>query len=173
MNNVMSEVSNLSAVWGACCVIPNTISQQVPFRSQQICKQRRYTVKYVVMIAVMVAVSIPCFARGRNSAQIYFPDAIRVGTTILPAGHYEMEWVVDSGAGVEVSFFQSTDTDDASFENKPFATVHAMRTPADNTKTGTSAQHTMFTQTQVSGINVLDEVEMPHLTFAFLGESAR
>jgi hypothetical protein len=69
--------------------------------------------------AVMFAISMLCFARETKSAQIYFPDAIRVGTTILPTGHYEMEWVVDSGAGVQVSFFQSTDTDNVSFENKP------------------------------------------------------
>ena len=128
--------------------------------------------KYVVMIAVMVAVSMPCFARGRNSTQIYFPDAIRIGPKLLPAGHYEMEWVVDSGAGVQVSFFQSTDTDNVSFENKPSVTVHAMLTPADNTKTVTSTQHPIFLQTKVGGINVLDKVEMPHLTFAFLAESA-
>jgi hypothetical protein len=89
--------------------------------------------KCAVMIAVMVTISMPCFARDRKLAQIYFPDAIRVGTTILPAGHYEMEWVVDSGAAAQVSFFQSTDTDNASFENKPSVTVHAMLTPADNT----------------------------------------
>jgi hypothetical protein len=125
--------------------------------------------KCAVMIAVMVAISMPCFARDRKSAQIYFPDAIRVGTTILPTGHYEMEWVVDSGAEVQVSFFQSADTDNVSFENKPSVTVHAMLTPADNAKTVTSAQHPTFTQIPVGGINVLDKVEMPHLTFAFSG----
>jgi hypothetical protein len=169
----MSEGSKLSAVLSARWVIPNTISQHFSFQTQQICKQKRYTTKYVVMIAVLVAISIPCLARGSNSAQSYFPDAIRVVTTILPAGDYEMKWVVDSGSGVEVSFFQSTDPDNTSFVNKPSATVHAIRTPADNTKTGTSAQHTRFTQIQVSGINVLDKIEMPHLTFAFLGELAQ
>jgi hypothetical protein len=122
--------------------------------------------KRAVMIAVMVAISMPCFARDRKSAQIYFPDAIRVGSTILPTGHYEMEWVVDSGAEVQVSFFQSADTDNVSFENKPSVTVHAMLTPADNAKTVTSP---MFTQIRVGGINVLDKVEMPRLTFAFSG----
>jgi hypothetical protein len=129
-------------------------------------------VKYIVMIAVMVTVSIPCFARGRKSAQIYFPDAIRIGPKLLSAGSFEMEWIDDSGAGVQVSFYQSTDTDNVSFENKPSVTVHAMLTPADNTKTVTSTQHPIFLQTQVGGINVLDKVEMPHLTFAFLAESA-
>jgi hypothetical protein len=128
--------------------------------------------KYVVMIAVMVAVSMPCFARGRNSAQIYFPDAIRVGPKLLPEGHYEVEWVFDSGAGVQVSFFQSTNTDDLSFEIKPTVTVHAMFIPADNTKNTASAQHPTFIETQLGGAYVLDKVEMPHLTFAFLRESA-
>jgi hypothetical protein len=133
---------------------------------------KEIAMKYVVMIAVMVAVSMPCFARGRNSTQIYFPDAIRVGPKLLPAGHYEMEWVVDTGAGVQVSFFQPTDTDNVSFESKPFVTVHAMLTQADNTKTGASTQHPIFTQTQVRGVSTLGAVEMPHLTFEFLVESA-
>jgi hypothetical protein len=144
---------------------------RVSIKGQQL-EPKEIAMKYVVMIAVMVAVSMPCFARGRNSTQIYFPDAIRVGPKLLPAGHYEMDWVVESGAGVQVSFFQSTDTDNVTFENKPSVTVHAMLTPADNTKTVTSAQHPMFTQIQVDGRNALDKVEMPHLTVAFLGESA-
>ena len=127
--------------------------------------------KYVAMIVVMVAVSMPCFARGRNSAQIYFPDAIRVGPKLLSAGSYRMEWVAGSGAGVQVSFFQCTDTGNMTFENKPSVTVHAVLTPADNTKTVTSAEYPAFTEVQSGGISTLDAVEMPHLTFAFLGES--
>ncbi len=127
--------------------------------------------KYIVMIGVMAAVSMPCFARGRSSAQIYFPDAIRVGTTILPAGHYEMEWVVDSGAGVQVSFFQSTDADNVSFEHKPSVTVHAMLNPVDNTDIRTSSQHPTFTETQFGGIYFLNEIKMPTLSFRFLEKS--
>jgi hypothetical protein len=128
--------------------------------------------KYIVMIAAMVAVSMPCFARGRNSAQIYFPDAIRVGTTILSAGHYEIQWFGDSGPGAQVSFFRSTDADNITFEGKPVVTVYAITTSADNAKAGTSSEHPTFTETPLDGTYVLDEVEMPNLTLTFLGKPA-
>ncbi len=124
--------------------------------------------KYVVMIAVMVAVSMPCFARGRNSAQIYFPDAIMVGKTILSAGHYEIQWFGDPGPGVQVSFFRSTDADNVTFEGKPFVTVHAIAISSNNAKTGTSSEHPTFTETPLGGTYALDEIEMPNLTLTFL-----
>ena len=122
--------------------------------------------KYFAMFVLLAAVSMPGFARTRNSARIDFPNAIRVGTKMLPQGSYKIVWT-GSESQAKVSFILSDDSEESVFDGRPAVTVQATVTSADNTKDTTSDDQATFTVAQKDGVTVLDTIEMPHRTFAF------
>ena len=128
--------------------------------------------KSIAMFVLLAAVSMPCFARSRNSARIDFPTAIKVGTKMLPQGSYKMVWT-GSESQAKVSFILSDDSEESVFEGKPAVTVQATVTSADNTKDTNSPDHATFTVAQKDGVTILNTVEMPHSTLAFSGTSAQ
>ena len=62
--------------------------------------------KYLMLLgAFAVLVPLGAFARPKNERNVTFPDAVQVGSTLLKAGTYKIEWQ-GKGPTLRVSFLE-------------------------------------------------------------------
>ncbi len=62
--------------------------------------------KYMMLLAAFaILVPLGAFARPKNERTVTFPDAVQVGSTLLKAGSYKVEWQ-GTGPMLRVSFLE-------------------------------------------------------------------
>ena len=57
--------------------------------------------RFLGFIFVCTLLAVPAFA-AKNSQTVTIPDAVQVGSTVLPAGDYKVSWIA-SGATAQVT----------------------------------------------------------------------
>jgi hypothetical protein len=71
----------------------------------------KYTKSMVLLAALVLMVPLCAFAHSRNEHKVTFQDPVQIGTKVLKAGDYKVEWK-ENGKGplVSVSFLQNDKT---------------------------------------------------------------
>jgi hypothetical protein len=108
--------------------------------------------KFLSFSLLFVAASIPAFA-GTKSQTVTFPQAVEVGSTLVPAGSYALS-VAGSGPTVQVTLAQG---------KKPVVTfsARAVQSKAEqNIATDDSGKVSVLESIQIKDLNlVLDETK--------------
>jgi len=110
--------------------------------------------RYFGFALILASLSVPSFA-AKNSQNITLTDAVKVGTTQLPAGDYKVTW---TGAGQNV---QVTIAD----RGKNTVTVPAKLVDAKN-------GHVAVLTNAVGGAQVLETIQLDKLSLVLAGASA-
>jgi len=102
--------------------------------------------------ALLVAsLSVPAFA-AKNSQNVTFTDAIRVGSTQLPAGDYKVTWTAN-GSNAQVTIAE---------KGRASVTVPAKLIDAKN-------GHVAVLTNSVGGVEVLESIQLDNLSLLIAG----
>jgi hypothetical protein len=102
--------------------------------------------------ALLVAsLSVPAFA-AKNSQNVTFTDAIRVGSTQLPAGDYKVTWTAN-GSNAQVTIAE---------KGRASVTVPAKLIDAKN-------GHVAVLTNTVGGVEVLETIQLDNLSLVIAG----
>jgi len=105
--------------------------------------------------ALLVAsLSVPAFA-AKNSQNITFTDAVRVGSTQLPAGNYKISWTAN-GSNAQVTIAE---------KGANVVTVPAKLVDAKN-------GHVAVLTNTVGGVQVLESIQLNNLSLVIGGATA-
>jgi hypothetical protein len=107
--------------------------------------------------AVLALVSVPAFA-AKNSQSVTLPEAVTVGSTVLPAGDYKVTWT-GTGSDVQVTLIEKD-----KFSPKP-VTVAAKAVDATVSQNG-------FTVDRQGNVNTLQTLQLGKTTLVFNGAPA-
>ena len=102
--------------------------------------------------ALLVAsLSVPAFA-AKNSQNVTFTDAIRVGSTQLPAGDYKVTWTAN-GSNAQVTIAE---------KGRASVTVPAKLIDAKN-------GHVAVLTNSAGGVEVLESIQLDNLSLLIAG----
>ena len=104
----------------------------------------------IAAVAILLSVFVPALA-AKNSRSVLIPSAVKVGSTVLPEGHYDVMWD-GSGPDVQVTLRKGKNTVTA-----PAKVVEK--------KSGTVGVSTA----RDGDSNILKEINFKDLTLAFAG----
>jgi hypothetical protein len=107
--------------------------------------------------AILALVSVPAFAAS-NSKTVTLPEAVTVGSTVLPAGDYKVTWT-GTGSDVQVTLIEKD-----KFSPKP-VTVAAKAVDATVSQNG-------FTVDRQGNVNTLQTLQLGKTTLVFNGAPA-
>jgi hypothetical protein len=107
--------------------------------------------------AILALVSVPAFA-AKNSQSVTIPEAVTVGSTVLPAGDYKVTWT-GTGSDVQVTLIEKD-----KFSPKP-VTVAAKAVDATVSQNG-------FTVDRQGNVNTLQTLQLGKTTLVFNGAPA-
>ena len=102
--------------------------------------------------AILALVSVPAFA-AKNSQSVTLPEAVTVGSTVLPAGDYKVTWT-GTGSDVQVTLIEKD-----KFSPKP-VTVAAKAVDATVSQNG-------FTVDRQGNVNTLQTLQLGKTTLVF------
>jgi hypothetical protein len=72
---------------------------------------RKYSKYMVLMAALALMVPLCAFAHSRNEHKVTLPYTVQIGTTLLKAGSYKVEWKENgNGPSINVSFLRNDKT---------------------------------------------------------------
>jgi hypothetical protein len=107
--------------------------------------------------AILALVSVPAFA-AKNSQSVTIPEAVTVGSTVLPAGDYKVTWT-GTGSDVQVTLIEKD-----KYSPKP-VTVAAKAVDATVSQNG-------FTVDRQGNVNTLQTLQLGKTTLVFNGAPA-
>ena len=108
--------------------------------------------KRFFLFAILLLITIPVFA-ANNSQTVTFADTVKIGSTQLPAGEYKVSWT-GSGDNVQVTIAK-----------KGFAPVTVQAKVVEQKHAQSSV-----TTSAVGGANVLQEIQLNHVSLIVEGE---
>lgn len=100
---------------------------------------------------VIASLSVPAFA-AKNSQNVTFTDAVKVGSTQLPAGDYKVSWTTN-GSNAQVTIAE---------KGKASVTVPAKLIDAKN-------GHVAVLTNTVGGVAVLETIQLDNLSLVIAG----
>jgi hypothetical protein len=103
---------------------------------------------------ILALISIPAFA-AKNSQTVNFADAVKVGSTQLPAGDYKVTWD-GTGSNVQITLEQKGVSHPAT------ATATAKVVEQKNNRSG-------FTVDTHGGVHMLETLQFPKFNVVFGG----
>jgi hypothetical protein len=113
-----------------------------------------YMKRFVGFAIILTALSLPAFA-AKNSGSITITDAVKVGSTQLPAGSYKVTWT-GTGANAQVTIAE---------KGKAGVTVPAKIVDAKN-------GHVAVLTNSVGGSLILESIQLDNLNIVLTGTSA-
>jgi len=106
---------------------------------------------------ILALMSAPAFA-AKNSQSVNFPNAVKVGTTQLPAGDYKVSWD-GTGSNVQVTLEQKGTKHPAT------ATIAAKVVEQKNPQVG-------YTVDSTGGVNSIETLQFSKYNVVFAGTPA-
>jgi hypothetical protein len=108
--------------------------------------EETYMKRYLGFAILVASLAVPVFA-AKNSQTVTFTDAIRVGSTQLPAGNYKVSWTTN-GSSAQVTIAEKGIT---------AVTVAAKLVEAKN-------GHVAVLTNSVGGVEVLESIQLDNLS---------
>jgi hypothetical protein len=107
--------------------------------------------RFLGFAIVVASLAVPAFA-AKNSQTVTFTDAIRVGSTQLPAGNYKVSWTTN-GSSAQVTIAEKGIT---------AVTVPAKLVEAKN-------GHVALLTNTVGGVQVLESIQLNNVSLVLEG----
>jgi hypothetical protein len=107
--------------------------------------------RFLGFALLIASLSAPAFA-AKNSQDITFTDAVRIGSTQLPAGNYKVSWTAN-GSNAQVSIAE---------RGKTVVTIPAKLVDAKN-------GHVALLTNTVGGVEVLETIQLNNLSLVLAG----
>jgi hypothetical protein len=110
--------------------------------------------RFLGFALLIASLSVPAFA-SKNSQNITFTDAVRVGSTQLPAGEYKITWTAN-GSNAQVTIAE---------KGRASVTVPAKLGDAKN-------DHIAVLTNTVGGVAILETIQLNNLSLVIGGGTA-
>jgi hypothetical protein len=113
--------------------------------------EETYMKRFFGFAILVASLAVPAFA-AKNSQTVTFADAVRVGSTQLPAGNYKVSWTTN-GSSAQVTIAE---------KGVPAVTVPAKLVDAKN-------GHVAVLTNTVGGVAVLESIQLDNVSLVLTG----